>query len=52
LGVLGIILLILATSPWRRFRRHHDDDGSNEGPDGDDSPRPSNFELLPGSDQD
>ena len=50
LGVLGIILLILATAPWRRFRRHRDD-GYDEDPDGDDPPRPSNFELLPGSDQ-
>jgi len=52
LGVLGVILLILATSPWRRFRRHRGGDGYDEDPGGDDSPRPSNFELLPGSEQD
>ena len=44
LGVLGIILLVLALAPWRRFRRRDDD------PDDDDEPRgPSNFDLLPGS---
>jgi hypothetical protein len=47
LGVLGIILLVLALAPWRRFRRR-DDDPDAPGPD--DHPRgPSNFDLLPGS---
>ena len=47
LGVLGIILLVLAFAPWRRFR--HDD----EDPAPDDQPRgPSNFDLLPGSRED
>jgi Porin PorA len=47
LGVLGIILLVLALAPWRRFR-HRDDDPDAPGPD--DQPRgPSNFDLLPGS---
>lgn len=47
LGVLGIILLVLALAPWRRFR-HRDDDPDLPGPD--DHPRgPSNFDLLPGS---
>jgi hypothetical protein len=44
LGVLGLILLVLAFAPWRRFRRRDDE------PSDDDQPRgPSNFDLLPGS---
>ncbi|HEY2521093.1 MAG TPA: DUF3068 domain-containing protein [Streptosporangiaceae bacterium] len=46
LGVLGIILLVLATSPWRRFRRPDED------ADGDEPRGPSSFDLLPGSKED
>jgi DUF3068 family protein len=50
LGILGIILLILAFSPWRRFRRRDEDSYDSDGPGSDDQPRgPSNFDLLPGS---
>jgi hypothetical protein len=44
LGVLGIILLLAATSPWRYFRRRHDEDA-----DDDEDTGPTNFDLLPGS---
>jgi hypothetical protein len=48
LGVLGIIVLLTATSPWRRFRRHPGDD-----PDEDTGPcHPTNFDLLPGTGKD
>jgi hypothetical protein len=48
LGVLGIILLLAATSPWRYFRRHDEDpDDEDTGPT-----RPTNFNLLPGSGED
>ena len=46
LGILGIILLILAFSPWRYFRRP-DEDADDDEPRG-----PSNFDLLPGSKED
>ena len=54
LGVLGLILLLAATTPWRRFRRDDGDDADDDGDTGpDDSPRrPSNFDLLPGSGKD
>ncbi|HEX3750789.1 MAG TPA: DUF3068 domain-containing protein [Streptosporangiaceae bacterium] len=39
LGILGIILLLLAFTPWRHLRRHNTDD----------DPGPSHFDLLPGS---
>jgi hypothetical protein len=45
LGVLGIILLLAATSPWRYLRRHDDaDDDEDTGP--------TSFDLLPGSGED
>jgi hypothetical protein len=48
LGVLGIILLLAATSPWRYLRRHDDDaDEQDTGPT-----QPTNFDLLPGSGED
>jgi Porin PorA len=49
LGVLGIILLLAATSPWRYFRRHDgdEDDDEDTGPT-----HPTNFNLLPGSGED
>jgi hypothetical protein len=53
LGVLGIILLVVAFSPWRRFRRRDEDSYGSDDPGPDDHPRgPSNFDLLPGSKQD
>jgi hypothetical protein len=53
LGVLGIILLVVAFSPWRRFRRPDEDSYGSDDPGPDDHPRgPSNFDLLPGSKQD
>ncbi len=42
LGVLGLVLLLLATSPWRYLRRDHDDADPDHGEP------PSNFDLLPG----
>src|ERR1700761_3247121 len=44
LGVLGLVLLLLATSPWRYLRRDQDDPD----PDPDHGEPPSNFDLLPG----
>ncbi len=49
LVVLGLILLLTATTPWRYLRRPGAED-DNEDPGSDDPP--SNFDLLPGSDQD
>ena len=49
LVVLGLILLLVATTPWRHFRRPGAED-DNEDP-GSDEP-PSNFDLLPGPSQD
>ena len=46
LGVLGLILLLLATSPWRRFRRHRDDEDTGA------HRPPSHFDLLPGTRED
>jgi Porin PorA len=48
LVVLGLILLLTATRPWRYLRRPRDE-GDDVDPDADDPP--SNFELLPGPDQ-
>jgi hypothetical protein len=49
LVVLGLILLLVATTPWRYLRRPgaEDDDA-----DPDSGEPPSNFDLLPGSGQD
>jgi hypothetical protein len=44
LGVLGIILLVVALAPWRRFRPRPDEPATDDEP-----PGPSNFDLLPGS---
>jgi Porin PorA len=49
LVVLGLILLLTATTPWRYLRRPGAE-GDDADP-GSDEP-PSNFDLLPGSDQD
>jgi hypothetical protein len=46
LGILGLISLLLATSPWRYARRR--DDGQDDAEPGPGEP-PSNFDLLPGS---
>ena len=46
LGVLGLLLLVAATSPWRHLRRDDpDDEDPGHGP-------PSSFDLLPGHGQD
>jgi Porin PorA len=50
LGVLGIILLLAATSPWRYFRRHPGDDPDDDEDTG--PAHPTNFDLLPGSGED
>jgi hypothetical protein len=49
LGVLGIILLLAATQPWRYLRRRHDDADDDEDPG---LTHPTNFDLLPGSGED
>ncbi|MBV9796074.1 MAG: DUF3068 domain-containing protein [Actinobacteria bacterium] len=47
LGVLGLLLLVAATSPWRYLRRAPDPGDEDLGQD-----PPSNFDLLPGHGQD
>ena len=49
LGVLGLILLLVATTPWRYIRRTRNEDDDTD--TGSDEP-PSNFDLLPGPGQD
>jgi hypothetical protein len=49
LVVLGLILLLTATTPWRYLRRPGAEDDNDDPGSGD---PPSNFDLLPGSDQD
>jgi len=49
LGVLGLILLLVATTPWRYIRRTRNEDDDTD--TGSDEP-PSNFDLLPGPSQD
>lgn len=48
LVALGLILLLGATTPWRYIRRTRNEDDDTD--TGSDEP-PSNFDLLPGSDQ-
>jgi hypothetical protein len=49
LVVLGLILLLTATTPWRYLRRPGAEDDNEDPGSGD---PPSNFDLLPGSGQD
>jgi hypothetical protein len=55
LGVLGIINLLAGTTPWQYLRRPRadgDHDGDQDTAPGDSPDRPSNFDLLPGREQD
>jgi hypothetical protein len=52
LAVLGLILILAATSPWRRFRRHDGDDTDADLTPTEPPHHNSNFDLLPGTGED
>jgi hypothetical protein len=52
LGILGLILLLTATTPWRYLRRPRHDDQEEDTRPAEPPHHPSNFDLLPGPDQD
>ena len=52
LGILGLILLLTATTPWRYLRRPGHDDQDEDTRPAEPPHHPSNFDLLPGPDQD